>query len=267
MKSKFDRNRMLADYLYNDLDPEEREILEMKIQENPELYESYHLNKDVKDYLQAKIQLEEMRSDPQLADAEKLADMAFDPESINEEVQVTIPTVKSNRISKITFALAIAASVAIVISVGLVSTVDPDRIFDKYYGPIEASDYSQRGGANEMYGDIATGINSYLDGEYQQSIELFDEISSKPAVYSEAQFFTALSYLGLGEYQNAQSAFESLLEGNVRYQAEIHWYLSLCCLKTGAFETANLHLAQLEKYDGMYKQDAQALLKKLRRFQ
>ena len=267
MKSNFDKNRMLADYLYNDLDLEEREVLEKEIQKNPELYESYQLNIEVKDYLQSKIQLEEMRSDPQLEDAEKLAEMAFDFESTEEEEQVNIPSVKRNRISRITFAVAIAASVAIVISVGILpSSIDQDRLFDRYYEPIEASDFSQRGGSNEMYRDIAMGVNSYLDGNYQQSIDQFNELRSDPAIRSEAQFFTALSYLGLDEYQKAQSTLESLVDSDMRYQAEILWYLSLSYLKTGAFEKANTHLTQLENYDGMYKQDAQTLRKKLRRF-
>lgn len=267
MKSNFDKNRMLADYLYNDLDLEEREVLEKEIQKNPELYESYQLNIEVKDYLQSKIQLEEMRSDPQLEDAEKLADMAFEAESTEEEVQETIPTVKRNRISRITFAVAIAASVAIVISVGIVpSSVDQDRLFDRYYEPIDATDFSQRWGYNEMYRDIAMGINSYRDGNYQQSIDQFNELSSDPAIRSDAQFYTALSYLGLEEYQNAQSTLESLVDSDMRRQAEILWYLSLSYLKTGDLEKANAHLTQLENYDGMYKQDAQTLRKKLRRF-
>ncbi len=267
MKSNFDKNRMLADYLYNDLDLEEREVLEREIRKNPELYESYQLNIEVKDYLQSKIQLEEMRSDPQLEDAEKLADMAFDFKSTDEEEQVIIPTVKRTMISRITFTLAIAASIAIVISLGIIpSSVDQDRLFDRYYEPIEASDFAQRGGNNERYPDIASGINSYLDGNYRQSIDRFNELGSDPAIRSEAQYYTALSYLGLGEYQNAQSTLESLLDSNMTHQAEILWYLSLSYLKTGAFKEADMHLAQLENYDGMYKKDAQTLRKKLRRF-
>ena len=100
MKRETDRNRMLADYLYNDLDPEERDVLEREIQKNPELYESYQLNVEVKSYLQAKIQLEEMRSDPMLEDAEKLADLAFDVETHDEEEKATISSTETVSISK-----------------------------------------------------------------------------------------------------------------------------------------------------------------------
>ena len=144
--------------------------------------------------------------------------------------------------------------------------MDQDRFFDRYYEPIEASDFSQRGESNAMYRDISIGINSYLDGNYQQSIEQFNKLTSDPVIRSEAQFFSALSYMGLEEYQNAQNTLESLVDTDMRYQAEILWYLSLSYLKTGAFEQANTYLGQLENYDGMYKQDTQTLRKKLRRF-
>ena len=268
MKHTTDRNRRLADYLYNDLDLEEREVLEREIQKNPELYEAYQLNIKVKDYLQAKIQLEEMKSDPQLEDAEKLADMAFDLESIDEEDHLTIPIGrKMRRIRSITFAAAIAATVTIIISVGIRPfNLNQDRLFDHYYEPIEASDYSQRGASDEMYRDIAKGINTYVEGNYKQSIDQFSKLASDPVFRSEVHFFTGLSYLGLGQYQDAQNFLESVVDGNNRYQPETLWYLSLCHLKTGELERANELLGQLENYDGMYQEDARALRKKLRRF-
>jgi len=266
MKRYLDRNRRLADYIYKDMDPEDMVLIERDLQNDPEFSEAHKLNMQVRDYLQTKIQLEEMRSDPGLEDAEKLADMAFDFETSDEEVQVTIPTVKRNTISRITFALAIAASVAIVISVGIIpSSIDQDRLFDRYYEPYEASDFAQRGEFNEIYQDIAVGINHYLESDFSLSIAQFSELNSDLAIQAEIHFYTALSYLGLGDYQSAQSTLESLVDTDMRYQAEILWYLSLSYLKTGAFEKANTRLAQLENYDGMYKQDAQTLRKRLRR--
>ena len=166
MKRYLDRNRRLADYIYNDMDPEERLVIEEEILNDPEFSETHQLNRQVKDYLQAKIQLEEMKSDPQLENAEQLADMAFDVESHDKVEQETIPIGNRKRIRNITFAASIAATVAIVISVGIIpSSIDQDRLFDRYYEPIEASDFSQRGEFNELYGEIARGINFYTDGD------------------------------------------------------------------------------------------------------
>ncbi len=115
MEHRLDNSRRLADYIYNDLSPEELVEFEREISGDPVLSDAYELNKQVKDYLQTKIQLEEMRSDPMLEDAEKLANMAFDMVSGEEEQhQEAIPIDrKRKRIRSLTFAAAIAASVAI----------------------------------------------------------------------------------------------------------------------------------------------------------
>ena len=265
MERKLDRNRRLADYIYNDLNPEEVVEMKREISHDPQLSDSYQLNMQVKDYLQAKIQLEEMRSDPQLENAEQLANMAFEKASPKEVDHQPVPRAKRNRIRSIAFVSAVAAAVAIIISVGIVpSNMDQDSLFDRYYAPVEASDYSQRGG-DEMYRNVAVGITSYVEGNYNQSIDQFSALSSDPTFRSEVQLYSGLSYLGLGQYKSAQNMLESVLAGDNGYQAQTLWYLSLCCLKTGEFKEANTLLAQLEVYDGLYKKDAQTLRKKLRR--
>ena len=143
--------------------------------------------------------------------------------------------------------------------------MNQDRLFDHYYAPFEASDNSQRG-ENELYRNVAAGINSYVEGNYNQSIGQFSKLSSDPALQSEVHLYSALSYLGLGEYRSAQEILQSSLEGGTRYQAETLWYLSLCHMKNGEIDQANAVLSRLEMYDGLYKKDAQNLRKKLRRF-
>lgn len=268
MERKLDRNGRLADYIYNDLNSEEVVELEKEISNDPQLSESYQLNMQVKNYLQSKIQLEEMRSDPQLEDAEKLADMAFGIESHDELVQESVPkpiAPKRNRIRYMAYVTAVAASVTILIAVGIIpSSMDQDRLFDRYYEPYAASDHLQRG-ATEMYVKMAAGINSYVDGNYRQSIEQFSALSSDPSIRTEVHYFTALSYLGLGQFESSQTHFEVLLEGDNKFQLETLWYLSLCYLKTGELEKAQAFLGQLKNYEGKYKKDAQVLGKKFRR--
>ena len=268
MERYTDRNRRLADYIYNDLGREEIVEIEREISNDPELSESYRFNMQVKEYLKAKMQLEEMRSDPRLEDAEKLAGMVFDPETHHKEEEIPGSGVpKRNRIRKLTIAAAVAATVAIIVSFGIIpSTVSQDKLFDRYYEPYAASDYSQRGASDVIYGDIANGINDYMDGRYSQSIDQLSELTSVPDIQPEVQLFTALSYLGLGQYQEAENILEPAVNSNNRYQAESMWYLGLCYLKTGEFEKATTLFGRLEEYDGLYQSDARSLRRKLRRF-
>jgi len=267
MEQKLDRNRKLADYIYDDLDPEKIVEMEGEISKDPLLSESYRLNMQVKDYLQAKLQLEEIRKDPQLEDAEKLADMAFEFDPHNEPDLASIPpNHRRKRIRNMAFATAIVASAILIISVGVISgSYDQDRLFNRYYGPYEASDNRQRGLVNEKYDDVSEGINHYMEGNYDQAIRQFNELASDPVIRPEVEFFSGLSYLGLGQFQRAKNTLEMIIDGNTKYLPESMWYLCLCYLKTGEDEKSVALLGQLKSYDGIYKEDAQSLLKKLRR--
>jgi TolA-binding protein len=267
MEEKIDRYRKLADYIYDDLSVEEAGVIEKEISTDPQWSDSYQLNRQVKDFLQAKIQLEDMRSDPLLEEAQKLAEMAFDPDTAAAVKSSSIPSApKRNRRRTLAVISAVAAGLAIILAVGILpSHTDQDRLYDRYYTPLEASDYTQRGDATQAYRNIALGINLYLEGNYGQSIDQFHSLSSEPAFQSEMHFFTGLSYLGLGQYSVAQNHLETVLEGNNRYQAETLWYLGLSYLKTGNYEQANQVMTELELYDGLYQKNAQSLRKKLRR--
>ena len=96
MEEKIDRHRRLADYIYDDLNAEEAGVIEKEISSDPQWSESYQLTRQVKDYLKAKILLEDMRSDPLLEDAEKLAEMAFDLDAPGESGQEP-PSIKPRR--------------------------------------------------------------------------------------------------------------------------------------------------------------------------
>jgi hypothetical protein len=92
MEEKIDRYRKLADYIYDDLSVEEAGVIEKEISTDPQWSDSYQRNRQVKDFLQAKIQLEDMRSDPLLEEAQKLAEMAFDPDTAAAVKSSSIPS-------------------------------------------------------------------------------------------------------------------------------------------------------------------------------
>jgi len=259
-------NKKLADYIYNDLSTEEVVEMERDLSKDSQLADSYRLNLEVKEYLQAKLQLEDMISDPQLEEAERLADLAFSTEStetMTKEPRAKEP--KKGRTLRLTMITALAASIALILAFGILpNQLNEDRLFDRFYQPMAASDFTQRG-TEQIYRELAIGINHYMDGNYQQSIDQLEKHGSNPIIISDVQFFSALSYLGLEEYNSAQSLFETLSEGENKYQAESLWYHGLSCIKAGDYEKAAMLFGQLEKYDGLYQKDSQVLRRKLRR--
>ncbi len=257
----------MANYLYDDMAEEEIVEFERELCADAELSESYRVNKLVKEYLTSKVQLEELKSDPSLAEAERLADLAFGNTHIPDNQTVTDPGKKRRQGRKIyIYSTAIAAAIAILVVFRFVAPfANTDRMFQDYYVPLDASDYSQRGDVNDLYEQLSEGINSYIQGDYQLSNSLFKQMETVYTNQPEVQLFSALTYMGLEQYEPAREILDQYVETNFRYLPEALWYLSLCYLKTGDYDKAGEMLSQLEAYDGMYKEDAQSLVKKLRR--
>lgn len=267
MTRNSDKRIRLADYIFDDMDPGERERIEKEIREDPEISESHDLNVKVKDYLKAKIRLEEMRSDPGLDEAEKLADQADDNQEVIREPEGNKSTGRSwVRGRRLIFTAAIAASVAALVLVGIYRPfTTSERLFRDYYEPLDASGYSQRGEVNALYQDLSEGINSYANGNFNEAKLIFDRLGSVYRDQPEVQFFRGLTYIGLKQYQYAKVTLEDYIYNNSRYLPEAIWYLSLCCLKTGDLKEAEDLLIRMNAYEGMYKKDAQALWRKLQR--
>lgn len=68
---------IIADYLYNDMTPEERIEFETNLLINEELAEEFKFQSDVIKTLKAIWQLEEMQSAPDLKEAERIVDEFF----------------------------------------------------------------------------------------------------------------------------------------------------------------------------------------------
>ena len=268
MKKDANRHKKLADYLYHDLDPEEKEALERKISENPDLAESYRLGSKAKKYLKAKIELEEMRSDPSLAEAERLAGLAYgnDPGTGTTSAPTGGGLERLGPRKKYFFTAVAAAVAVILVMIGLSpSFTSADRLFQNYYEPLDASDYTQRGDGSDLYLNLSEGISIYNQGDYEKSNRVFSHLYAIHAPVAEVRLFSGLTYMGLGAYDTAAHFLEELLANNVRYVPEATWYLSLCYLKTGELEKAGDLLSGLDEYEGLYREQAQDLRRKLRR--
>ncbi len=258
----------LADYIFGDVGPDERKRIEKEIREDPKFSELHDLNVKVKDYLSAKIQLEEMRSDPGLDEANRLAGLAFKDQTVMKEPEgmKSDGRPKRGKGRRIIFTAAVAASVAAVVLISLLRPfTDPERLFTAYYEPLDASDYTQRDATSELYNDLSEGINSYTGGNYKEARLIFDRLGSVYKHQPEVQFFSGLTYMGLEQYQHAKVTLEDYIDNYSRYLPEAIWYLSLCCIKTGDLKEAEDLLIRMNAYEGMYEKDAQAIWRKLHR--
>jgi len=248
----------------------------------------------VRDYLKAKVQLEEMRNDPGLEEAVRLAEYAMEPadgsnadkgsgsasrqtvmRSLKEPGPGSLPTgrlpikgIGSGMHSwrrPLLFAAALAASLAVVLCIRAWMPQDPGKLYYSYYLPFEASDFTRRGDVEEKYRDVSDAIRSYLSGDYHETIRSFGRLSSEPGLMPEVFLFRGLSYMGLGLFENAETELQNCLDDGTRYRPEALWYLSLCKLRLEKYEEAGKLLVDLEYYSGMVGENARELGEKIRR--
>ncbi len=267
MKHNANRSVRLTNYIYNDLAPEEIVEIEQELLEDPELSESYRMNVKIKDYLKAKVQLEEMKADPMLEEAERLAGLAFESDSGEKGKAPAWHNGISGLIRpRFIYSTAIAATIAMLIAIRFFTPfTTTDRLFQVYYETLDASDYLQRGENIGFNLSLSEAISEYGKGKYERSGLLLSQLGSDPESQPEVQLFTGLNYMGLEQYVIARGILEDYIENNTRFIPEATWYLGLCCMKTGDVDEAREHLTQLDAFDGMYKEDAQTLVRKLRR--
>ncbi len=279
-----DPNRALADYLYGDLDPDASRTVEKAIDEDPELSQAYRWGERVTGYLKDKVQLEEMRNDPDLAEAERLAGMLVDaspevdlkviPEPASgamegdkrDNSKRKLSTKWNFRRKWMVSATAIAATAALVITLGIMGPGrNPEKIYQRYYTPLNASGYTLRGSSPDNYSLVNEGIILYLEGDFSESARIFNDLSGDPSLQLESRFFSGLSYMGLGQNEAAAEMLTWVVDQEGRYLPEALWYLSLCSVQEGDLDQAALLLQELAEYEGSYQETAQSLLKDLRR--
>lgn len=258
MKDDVDHINRLADYLYDDLEPDEAMDFERMISENPELAESYQFHVRVRDYLKAKIQLEEMRSDPSLGEAERLAGLSFNNDSKTK--------VSGNSRKKLRYIPAAAAVIVILVIIRLfIPSTTPATLFEDYYRPLSATGYNQRGETSEYLSGFSEAIDLYNQGAYDESIRILHKVESVQNDLPEVALFQGLNHMGLEQFPAAKDILADYVENNSRLLPEAYWYLSLCYLKTGEYAKCRAVLSRLKAYDGMYAETAQDLESKLRR--
>ncbi len=183
-----------------------------------------------------------------------------------EEKKKSDSNKRHNRKPLCIFILAVAAvfSLGIVLT-GFSHSFNSDSVFDRYYQPLAASNHIQRGNERTTLDNITKGINLYLASDYSSSIRQFNELIAEGQNIAEIQMFLGLSYMGEQNYQQAIDLFEDFDKEFYLFIPEVTWYLSLCYIKTGKIEEAQLLLTTLLAYDGLYHNDSNELLRQLKR--
>jgi hypothetical protein len=262
VKNKY--SKIIANYLYYDMSQKERTQFEKDLLVNKELATEYKLQSSAIKYLKAKITLEEMKSDPNLAEAERLAE-----EMLSEEGNVAHIDSKKIRVLFNDKRILIRRLAAAVILIGIVSSAilvfssSNQSLYKSYYAPFNEAFGNYRGNNGVTNTSITKGVKLYISANYIDAIVLFQKLYEENPGDPVSSFYLGLSQLGNSDFLKAISLFEAHLKTFEVYQPEVKWYLALCYLKTDRVNDAYLLLEDLSVYPGKYGDNSKKLAKKL----
>jgi len=163
----------------------------------------------------------------------------------------------------ISLAAAIVTGAVIILKV-LMPTDDPDRLFKRYYEPIEAISPVTRGLSNNEADIWAFTVRNYNEGNYQAASTGFSDLAETDPSSAALRFFTGMTHLGLGEYDKAATLLEEVAGEKVEYSKEARWYLGLAYLKAGNTAGATGCFENLAQSPGYYCERSEKILRCLK---
>ena len=186
--------------------------------------------------------------------------------SLNQNVPgVTIPSINRQLIHKIGYSVAATVLFLSLLTVkSLTSTYTGDKLFDKYYSPLEANSYRMRGNSQEGTEKLQQGIDYYMSKDYSKAEMAFEQLEGFGENHSEMLLYSGLNKMQQGNYPGAIGLFEDLLSKQDLFVPEVQWYLGLCYVKTGDKLKAIEMMESLANTEGLYKNKARVILKDLR---
>lgn len=260
-------SRKIAHYIYDDMEPDERVQFEAELESNEELALEYRRQLNVVKYMKAKTVVEEQLNNPDMEEADRLVDEFFKEKDAGDssiEGALVKPS-KSRSLKRVLFPLLATAAIfaGIMIVLNATSGDMNERLYQKYYQPMNDGSLTIRGQDEILSEEFDNAMNLYQDGEYEQSESMFSTLVNTYPEHPEFALLEGLSKMGVGEYSQSATIFESFLDRFDTYIPEAQWYLSLCYIKLDRPDEAKKLLSELTSLDGKFGDDSKRMLKKL----
>jgi tetratricopeptide (TPR) repeat protein len=160
---------------------------------------------------------------------------------------------------------AAAAVILLLLVSGLVYFIQPgqytnERLFKMYYKTEEAVGISRSGNGN-----IVEAIIKYHEKDYVTALTLFDDILKADPANFAIRYYSGISYIETGNFDNAVKMLESVIEQNDNLYVEYaQWYCSLAYLAKGDKVSAEAGFKAIASDSNhYYKDQASSILVKM----
>jgi tetratricopeptide (TPR) repeat protein len=164
---------------------------------------------------------------------------------------------------------AATAAVALILAIGLASVLDRPMsnkdLLKKYYKPYEVA-LMNRSGNETLDLLLKNGLYFYQQGNYEQAVYYYEQVLEIQPDDAETNLYNGISYYELEEFNEAELSLNKVIEHNDNLYVEpAEWHLALCYLAMGENDRARRHFAMIASSNHEKAEDAEKLLKKIRR--
>jgi tetratricopeptide (TPR) repeat protein len=178
----------------------------------------------------------------------------------------TVPVKSAGKSLFLRFALPAAAAIigALILIKTLLPSYDPDKLYAKYYEPLNAVSPVTRNADAGISGTYASAVENYINHNYQAAALGFSDVIQQDVQNVPSRFFMGISQLELGNYDQAVKMLEDVVSRQGDFLKEARWYLGLAYIKTGDPEKAAGCFEILSGSSGYYSDRAREIRRRLR---
>ncbi|MFZ5940925.1 MAG: tetratricopeptide repeat protein [Bacteroidota bacterium] len=244
---------IIQKYLDHELSEKEMDRFEQDLGSSPDLQADLFLFQEV----------DEAVSDTEVLDFRaQLKDLRKDAH--NEELNHK-RVIRFNR----PWQYAASAAVALILAIGLATILDrplsSKDLFRKYYKPYEVA-LINRSSNGDLDLVLRRALQYYQEENYGEAVSYFEEVLKSGNGTPATDLYTGISYMEIEKYLEAGKSFNKVIAQNDNlYMEQAEWYLGFCFLATNETDRARRQFARIASSNSYYREDAEKILKKLRK--
>lgn len=143
-------------------------------------------------------------------------------------------------------------------------SLNNNEIMNRFYKAYEPPT-SQRSAATGADADFTLALEFYNTHDYNKAAILFSKVLESRPNDMQTVLLQGVSNFEEKKYPEAKQSFGRVIDDkNNLYIDQAQWYLALCYINTNEKEKAQRLLTIISKEDGIYKNDAKKIIRKLK---
>ena len=244
---------LIDEKLSGELSGEGLEAFDMDLENDAELMAEFELHKEVDEAIQ----------ESEVIELRKKLELVHDLTQ-NKKQPGLLRTILRHKLSRIA-----AASFVVLLLITSLSlyflrpdgNMSNDSLFKIYYQPDAALLIR---GTNSQNATLIQAFQMYENREYNNALSLFSQVLDSDSENIPVQFYSGISNIELGLYQEALHPFNFIMDHKQNlYVERAEWYTALCLLKVNENENAVILFHKISLSNSSYKDKAHEILKSI----